>query len=144
MSLVDACERSVELFATSAKAKGVDFDFVLAENSNIIAPPVHLDILVRNLIENAVKYSVPKSEIIVSIQSGKTGGKLRVLNRCKVNTIWDESKVFEPFYRPDTSRSSETGGNGLGLALCKAVADANGWKISISCKQENVVAQVEF
>jgi two-component system OmpR family sensor kinase len=39
--------------------------------------------------------------------------------------------LFEPFYRPDVSRSRKTGGYGLGLSLCKAIVDAHGGSIDL-------------
>ena len=39
--------------------------------------------------------------------------------------------LFEPFYRPDVSRSRKTGGYGLGLSLCKAIIDAHGGRIDL-------------
>jgi signal transduction histidine kinase len=39
--------------------------------------------------------------------------------------------LFEPFYRPDVSRSRKTGGYGLGLSLCKAIIDAHGGSIDL-------------
>ena len=46
----------------------------------------------------------------------------------------DANKIFERFYRGDTSRSRESGGSGLGLAIAKSIADANKWKIFASSK----------
>jgi signal transduction histidine kinase len=53
-------------------------------------------------------------------------------------------KLFEAFYRPDVSRNSKTGGNGLGLAICKAVASANGWTIGLTPREGSVVAEATF
>ncbi|PQV62824.1 Histidine kinase-, DNA gyrase B-, and HSP90-like ATPase [Abditibacterium utsteinense] len=54
------------------------------------------------------------------------------------------TRIFEPFFRPDASRSSETGSNGLGLAICKAIAHSNGWNIRLTRQENQVCAQVIF
>jgi signal transduction histidine kinase len=53
-------------------------------------------------------------------------------------------RLFEPFYRADVSRARETGGNGLGLAICKAIADANGWQLLLNKTAAGVEAEVLF
>lgn len=52
--------------------------------------------------------------------------------------------LFEPFYRLDVARNSETGGNGLGLPICKAIADANGWKLRLLHSERGVMSEVVF
>jgi signal transduction histidine kinase len=50
-------------------------------------------------------------------------------NECLLNSRLKSEQLFEPFFRPDFSRSSDTGGNGLGLAICKAITDTNAWRL---------------
>ena len=106
----------------------------------ITAPWNHVEMLVRNLIENAVKYATPGGGVRV----GQEGSTLTVWNQCAPIEGWDQDKCFEPFYRPDTSRNSQTGGNGLGLAICKAVCDANRWTITVRQTETGVLATVIF
>ena len=49
------------------------------------------------------------------------------------------SLIFERFYRPDASRSSKTGGHGIGLSIAKAICDRHGAKIHAQ-KQGNVIS----
>ena len=46
----------------------------------------------------------------------------------------DSNKIFERFYRGDQSRTSSTGGSGLGLSIAKSLADVNKWKINAESK----------
>lgn len=77
--------------------------------------------LVKNLVENAVRYNNENGKVEVSI--GKEGGK--VVLRVKDNGIGIEEehlgRIFERFYRVNKSRSRETGGTGLGLSIVKHV-----------------------
>ncbi len=83
------------------------------------------------LVDNAVKYS----DTYLSVNLSKIGKtiKLRVVNDgCQVAEE-NKEKIFQRFYRQDTSRTRETGGNGLGLATVKAICEKNKWKIAVDC-----------
>lgn len=90
--------------------------------------PIHaesLEIGIRNLIENAVKYSPPGSEVSITLSS--EGGHARIAVKDNGPGIAPEhqSRLFERFYRVDKSRSSALGGTGLGLAIVKHIAQAH-------------------
>ncbi|MFX7922542.1 ATP-binding protein, partial [Acinetobacter baumannii] len=86
-----------------------------------------------NLIDNAVKYG---NYATVSLVAGKDAARdvLHVLIRDGGNGIPSElqSKVFEPFYRIETSRSRESGGTGLGLTIAQNIAQQHGGKLQLS------------
>ncbi len=90
-------------------------------------------ILLRNLLENALKHT-PDSGPPVSIALTISADMLAIVVEDSGEGIpaADLPHLFEPFYRPDTSRSRKTGGYGLGLSLCKAIVDAHGGNIEIA------------
>ena len=89
--------------------------------------------VVTLLLDNAVKYS--DSFVSVTLTKLQRGAKLTVLNDgCQVPSE-HKDKLTERFYREDTSRARETGGNGLGLATVKAICDKNKWKLNLDCEQ---------
>jgi two-component system, OmpR family, sensor histidine kinase CiaH len=85
--------------------------------------------LVFNLIENAMKYASPGGT--VRIEAGASGSRpeLRIFNECPPLMVADTGQLFEPFYRPDGARNTKTGGNGLGLAICKSITASEGWRL---------------
>lgn len=111
-------------------------------DAEIEAPPAHVEILLRNLLENAVKYAAPSSSLQVGLESDVNGAHFQVWNRCDLAADADLSAWFEPFFRPDASRNSQTGGNGLGLSIVAALARANGWKVELQAHQNGVRARV--
>jgi signal transduction histidine kinase len=91
-----------------------------------------LQIVFRNLIDNALKYSNDSVEIEAREQSGNA----RIIFKDRGSGISEEDlkNIFEPFYRADPSRSRRTGGFGLGLSICKKIIDAHNGEILINSR----------
>jgi signal transduction histidine kinase len=88
--------------------------------------------VMRNLLENAVKYSLPDSRAIrVSVSRKNGGAVVRVTDDGVGIPAEDAERIFEPFFRVDRSRSKESGGYGLGLSICKRVMEAHGGSITL-------------
>ena len=89
--------------------------------------------VITNLLTNAIQYNQPNGE--VRVQVGSQGGLavLTVSNTGQGIGSEDLPRVFERFYRADKSRS--TGGNGLGLAISKAIVEAHGGTIEVASKE---------
>ena len=121
-----------------AERRGVEFSaFSDVGNACVDADPVLIDILLCNLCFNAVK-------------ACKTGGRVELSYKVKAGkqafTVKDNGKgmtadqllhVCEPFYRTDESRTRKNGGTGLGLALCKQIADAHGASLTFESEENN-------
>jgi len=90
-------------------------------------------IVLRNLLENARKFSLPDSRPIeISAEEDAGAMVLRVRDDGPGIPEADLPNVFEPFYRVDRSRSRKTGGYGLGLSICKRIMEAHGGSISVT------------
>jgi signal transduction histidine kinase len=91
-----------------------------------------LRIVLRNLLENAAKYSLPDSRTIrVTVAKRDGSASIRVTDDGAGIPSSDAERVFEPFFRVDRSRSKESGGYGLGLSICKRVMEAHGGRIAL-------------
>lgn len=144
VDLADICDRVLRQLAARIEERSLEIQVDIPHDARLEAPPTHAEMLTRNLIENAVRYASPASLITVTVRAGEAGTRMRIVNRCE--TLGDDNpeRWFEPFYRPDASRKSETGGAGLGLAICKALADANGWALALWREGNDVCASVVF
>jgi signal transduction histidine kinase len=88
--------------------------------------------VMRNLLENAVKYSLPDSRAIrVTVSREKDSAVVRVADDGAGIPREDGERIFEPFFRVDRSRSKESGGYGLGLSICKRIMEAHGGRIEL-------------
>ncbi|WP_066300153.1 sensor histidine kinase [Arthrobacter luteolus] len=85
----------------------------------------------RNLIDNAIRYSPEGSQVGVGIRSRDGLAQITVTDRGPGIPAEDQERVFERFYRLDSARSRNTGGNGLGLSIVKHVVSNHGGEISL-------------
>jgi two-component system, OmpR family, sensor histidine kinase CiaH len=88
--------------------------------------------VVMILLDNALKYTNPKGSINLSLKKEHNNLLLSVTNTGKGIAEEYLSKIFDRFYRIDKSRSRDSGGYGLGLAISKAIVEQHGGKISAS------------
>jgi signal transduction histidine kinase len=90
-----------------------------------------LALLVRNLVDNAIRYTRPGGTIQVGLSSDDETVRLTVADSGLGIPTKDLPRVFERFYRVDRARSRETGGTGLGLAIVKHVAENHGGSVDV-------------
>lgn len=93
--------------------------------------PVLLRRVIDNLLENAHKYTETPDAPIVLRATSAQGVAIEVVDRGIGIAPADLSGVFRPFFRVDRSRTRETGGLGLGLALAKRIVEAHGGTITL-------------
>ncbi len=89
-----------------------------------------MQVVFRNLIDNALKYS--DGEIFINIAKQNNQVVISFADSGSGISEDDLKNIFEPFYRADRSRSRLTGGFGLGLSICKKIIDAHKGTITIN------------
>jgi two-component system, OmpR family, phosphate regulon sensor histidine kinase PhoR len=119
-----AQEKNIELIANLEDSK-------YYKSKKMFANHRLLEQALRNLIENAIKYSPEKTTI--EIKSQKSEENIIISVKDSGPGIADEhqEKVFERFYRIDKSRDRQTGGSGLGLAIVKHILRIHHGQISL-------------
>ena len=96
------------------------------EDTLVYADPNRIDQVLRNLVDNAVKYGDAEGKIKVVLKDYEQGRILvQVIDNGQGISKKHLTRVFERFYRVDKSRSRERGGTGLGLAICKHFIEAH-------------------
>lgn len=99
------------------------------ENVMIEADPDKLVRVFDNILRNAIVYCRENTEIVIRCFSVEN--RVKIIFENEGQTIPEEmlEKIFDKFYRADASRSSRTGGAGLGLAIAKQIVDLHGGEI---------------
>jgi two-component system sensor histidine kinase KdpD len=119
---------ALDCFDASANARiQVEIDSRIHE---IVADAVQMVQVVKNLVENALKYSPEASPIEIEVALGKDSLIIEVLDRGAGLPKGDEHQIFEPFYRAPGLKESSVPGLGIGLALCRGLVEANGGSLT--------------
>lgn len=131
--LSGAAWETLEVFIPQAKAKGKEIKTDISDGISIVGEKTSIQQMLSVLIDNAIKYSDDNGQISLTLNRVRNKVRIEVFNTCNYEKAPDTDRLFDRFYRPDESRNSTTGGNGIGLAIAKAVTDAHGGKISAFC-----------
>ncbi|WP_445156111.1 sensor histidine kinase [Arthrobacter sp. Hor0625] len=85
----------------------------------------------RNLIDNAIRYSPENTRVGVGVRSRDGLVAVSVTDQGEGLSPEDQERVFERFYRVDSARSRHTGGTGLGLSIVKHVMANHGGEVTV-------------
>ncbi|MDF7639709.1 HAMP domain-containing sensor histidine kinase [Lactobacillus sp. ESL0791] len=121
-SMLEQVEAGFEL---EAEKKQIGFNIeVRPKDLTIQADPEKLVRVYNNLITNALKYGSGATQInLIANLVNKSQVELRVENNGAKIPADSLKKIFDRFYRVETSRNTKTGGTGLGLAITKSIVD---------------------
>lgn len=105
--------------------------------------------MVELLLDNATRYASEGSVIELSLRAasrgrGKGAAELVVSNAVDGLPEGDLDRLFDRFYRADVSRSSKTGGSGVGLSVVRAIAEAHGGSATVSGYDHQITFTVRF
>ncbi|NTW51494.1 MAG: HAMP domain-containing protein [Chlorobiaceae bacterium] len=126
-------EKTVAMFEQTASKRGIRIDLALPN----IVPPVladsgYFDIVMRNLIDNAIKYVDDRSgRIRIGAYSTFESVSIEVEDNGIGIPKADLDRIFERFYRVDKARSRQFGGTGLGLSIVKHIVLAHKGRIEV-------------
>ena len=126
VDLTQIVNRNVEMFKEPAAIKAKLISFDVTESIIVKGDKEQFNRIVSLLLDNAVKYAPQMSEISIDIESAAKTVTLKITNDCEQLPECEPERLFDRFYRPDSSHNSSTGGTGIGLATVKAIAQQYG------------------
>lgn len=137
------------------KNKALTFESLIYENSLELDIDVVNDImfncnedrikeLLSILMDNAIKHSLPNSQITVKLSKEKNNIYISVKNKGKEIPISEREKIFERFYRLDKSRNRDDNRYGIGLSIAKNIVINHNGTISVNCKDGYTTFMVNF
>jgi two-component system sensor histidine kinase SenX3 len=130
---VDAIVREeAERFVDAGREAGVHVTVRAPAPASITGSARDLSLLVRNLIDNAVRHTPAGGTVEIAVEAGEHEAVLTVHDTGVGIPARDLPRVFERFYRVDRARSRETGGTGLGLSIVRHVAENHGGSVGVA------------
>ena len=121
-----------ERFEEPAAEAGVGLSVEAAAVPRVRGSARDLALLVRNLVDNAIRYTAPGGKVHVELTTDDGEVVLAVADTGLGIPHRDLPRIFERFYRVDRARSRETGGTGLGLSIVKHVAENLGGRVEVT------------
>lgn len=135
----EAVEETAKTFETLAKTNNVEFMYSIASNVSVYGNSQELKQLISILCDNAVKYTTEGGIIKVSLYRNGKNVCLDMYNDCENVDEEKLERLFDRFYRVDSSRARETGGYGIGLSIAQIIVQRHRGKISAVSTKENSI-----
>jgi heavy metal sensor kinase len=136
VDIAEAARLTVERNRPLADRHGIlvetDFGAALAFTN-----PERLSQVIANLFTNAIHYNTPNGRVCVATRMEPDAAVITISDTGVGIAEADLPHIFERFYRVDRARSRAQGHTGLGLAICKAILDAEGGSIEVSSVQNS-------
>jgi signal transduction histidine kinase len=120
---------ALERVQAVAQQRKVELDFTASEAIELAADPDDLELVWANLLENAIRFSPEGETVRMTMQRNNGNGVVEVADKGPGIPPSELPHIFDRFYRADSSRSRNSGGYGLGLAISKALIEAYGGTI---------------
>lgn len=136
IDLSEAVDKAAAPFESVAVSRGKRLSMSVATGVRAHADAAAVTQVVELLLDNAMRYASEGSVIELSLRAvsrgaGKGSAELVVSNAVDELPEGDLDRLFDRFYRADVSRSSKTGGSGVGLSVVRAIAEAHGGSASV-------------
>lgn len=132
IDLAEVAYREIAQAQTAAEAKGMIFEVRVTPEVWVRGDDQQLGLLMRNLLENAVRYTPEAGSVKVDVDLVGDAAVVAVTDTGIGIPLESQGRVFERFYRVDRARSRDKGGTGLGLAIVKHVAELHGGEATVS------------
>jgi heavy metal sensor kinase len=120
-----------EQFMPVAETRGIEFTLEAESDCVVYADRARINQALRNLIENALKYTPRGGRVSVSVKHDGESIRVDVVDTGIGIPVEEQANIFRRFYRVDHARSRSDGGTGLGLAICDQIVRAHQGEVEV-------------
>jgi two-component system sensor histidine kinase BaeS len=132
--LADLLAQVADAHRSAAETAGVRLRTEVHGDPEAVVDPVRLRQMVGNLVANAVRHTPAGGAVTVSAGYDHNGLVIAVRDTGVGIAEADLPRIFDRFWRADTSRTRATGGSGLGLSIARKLAEAHGGDITVASR----------
>ena len=139
LALPDLIDQALELYRYQFESRGVDVETAYAASAGqLMGDRDKLLQVLRNLVQNACQYTPENGAVAISTERVAEGIKATFANTGPGIAERDLRLIFERFHRAEKSRSRDSGGAGIGLAIVKELVEAHGGTVGAESAQGQV------
>ena len=131
VDLGTACRSVAERLLPWAERDRITLRVTATESLPVRGDRIALERLLANLLENAIRYSAPLDAVELSARRDGSQAVVEVADHGPGIAEEQQGRIFERFYRVESSRPRHRGGAGLGLAIVKSLAEIHGGSVSV-------------
>ena len=130
VDLNELVQLTVDSFQGQARSKGLEISYTNpGQTIKLLGDEQRLRQLLRNLLDNSVRYTDNGGRVSVELTKDKQSAKLTISDSAPGASNEECEHLFERLYRLEGSRNRNSGGSGLGLAICRNIVEAHGGQI---------------
>ena len=134
-NIKDMLDDVLVLYSFQAQERELTF-YIQGDFADILADSQKIEQVCTNLISNAVSHSLPSSEVKITGQIKDGKNRISVINKCKPIKQHDAQKLWERFYKADSSHKGN--GTGLGLSIVAAILDIHNAEYGVIAHENSI------
>lgn len=128
VNLTELARQSADSFRNRLSEREIHLEDDLGEDILLPGDPQRIRQMLHNLLENSCRYAETGGRVKLSV-ANSNGATIMLEDSGPGVSDEQLDQLFDRFYRAESSRSRSTGGSGLGLSICKNIAEAHGGRI---------------
>jgi signal transduction histidine kinase len=135
LNLNQLVDDTIDLLRDNATRKSIKLENRIPEGTELTADPVMMELIIRNLISNGIKFTKGNGNVIIGSKEQSDKTTIYIEDTGVGISKKARKKLFRPEYNYSTKGTQKEVGTGLGLLLCKEFVDMHGGKISVKSKE---------
>ena len=137
-------EKTALAYEAVAFEQGIGIDTDISKHVNFICNKEEMEKMLSILLDNAIRHSYKDTAVRVELKEIREHINIRIVNKGDPIPEGDEEKIFERFYRGDTSRNRTDNRYGLGLAIARSIAEKHHGDIRARSEDGSTVFEIDL